>query len=142
MTNIHDRKILLNETAKLSSSKSNESQLSTTTKTHSAVDSEVLRQNPVITVSDFDALGDNTQKLDPEEQTNKQRTGRNKESLNHKIINLSFSGDESNTEDGSEISFSFKDSDEEHHFGKFSYSLAEKILHYKKILLKFAGKQI
>lgn len=115
VTNIHDRKILLSETAKLSSSKSNESQLSTTTKTHSAVDSEVLRQTPVITVSDFDALGDNTQKLDPEEQTNKQRTGRNKESLN-----LSFSGDESNTEDGSEISFSFKDSDEEHHFGKFS----------------------
>ena len=116
VTDINDRKILLSETAKLSSSKSNESQLSTTTKTHFAVHNEVL-PTPVITVSDF---GDNEEKLDHEKQTNKQGTGRNKELLNHKVINLSYAGDESNTEDGSERDCSFKDSDEEHDFGKLS----------------------
>lgn len=108
------------------SSKSDESQLLfKKNKTRSPVKNPQVIQTPVITVSDFDDNDDdNEQRLDPisddEEETNNQRTGLTEELPNQRIINLSYSGDESTTDDGSERDFSFKDSDEEHDIGKYN----------------------
>ena len=135
VTVINDRKILLTEAAKLNSSKSDELQLlfkkkktRSTVKNHQIIQTPVIEtpviETPVITVSNFDDNNDNDseQRLDPisddEEETNDQRTGLAEELPNQRIINLSYSGDESTTDDGSERDFSFKDSDEEHDIGK------------------------
>ena len=124
VTDTNDRKVLLTETAKLTSSKSDHSQLLfKKNKTRSPVKKPQVIQTPVITVSDFDDNDDdNEQILDPisddEEEMNNQRTGLTEELPNQRIINLSYSGDESTTDDGSERDFSFKDSDEEHDIGK------------------------
>lgn len=110
ITEPNEREILLSETAKLSSSKKEESHFL----------SKVV--TPVITVSDFDDDDDNEEILDPisddEGLTNNHPKRLNEDLLNHKLINLAYSGDESTTDDGSERDFSFKDSDEEHDFGK------------------------
>ena len=127
VTDINDRKILLTEVAKLNSSKTDELQLlfkkkktRSTVKNHQIIQTPVI-ETPVITVSNFDD-NDSEQRLDPisddEEETNDQRTGLAEELPNQRIINLSYSGDESTTDDGSERDFSFKDSDEEHDIGK------------------------
>jgi len=123
VTDAKDREILLSETEKLSSTKMDDSQFaSTKNKPQPSIKNSHVFQTPVITVSDFDDEDDNEHILgtssDDEEVTNNQRARSNAELLNQRIINLAYSGDESTTDDGSERDFSFKDSDEEHDFGK------------------------
>ena len=123
VTNVDDRQKLLQETAKLSPPINNPKFLSTERAKRTYIKNNQVLQTPIITVSDFDDDDDEEGKLNPisddEESTCSSWTSLNGESLNHRIINVAYSGDESTTtDDGSERDFSFKDSDEEHHFGE------------------------
>lgn len=81
---------------------------------------------PLITVSNFDD-GDNGPRLvlmcddddDDEIPPNSNRRISNEELMNQRILNLAYrDGEDSTTDDNSERDFSFKDSEEEHDFGK------------------------
>ena len=135
VTDPKDREILLNETAKLASAQSDESQvLSTNNDTQSTEQNTPVREPPLITLSDFDD-GDNGQKSvlicddddDDDDLLNNNRRISNEELLNQRIINLAYrDGDDSTTDDNSERDFSFKDSEDEHDFGKLSISTRQK----------------
>lgn len=118
-----DREILLRETAKLASTKSDKSQLlSVNSEIQDMVQRAQVLDTPVITVSNFDD-GDDRPRLvllcDDDDFPNIKRKKSSDEFINQRIINLAYSdGEESTTDDGSERDFSFKDSDEEHDFSK------------------------
>ena len=114
-----DREILLKETARLASTKSDKSQLS---ETQDMTQREHVLDTPVITVSNFDE-GDPRPKLvllcDDDDFPYNKRKKSSDEFINQRIINLAYSdGEESTTDDGSERDFSFKNSNEEHDFSK------------------------
>lgn len=122
VANVDDRQKLLQEAGKLSSPINNPKFLSTERAKRTYIKNNQVLQTPIITVSDFDD-DDEEGKLNPisddEESTCSSWTSLNGELLNHRIINVAYSGDESTTtDDGSERDFSFKDSDEEHDFGE------------------------
>ena len=114
-----DREILLKKTARLASTKNDKSQLS---EVQDMAQKAHVLDTPLITVSNFDE-GDAIPRLvllcDDEDFPYNKRKKSSDEFINQKIINLAYSdGEESTTDDGSERDFSFKDSDEEHDFGK------------------------
>ena len=126
VTDPNDREILLSETAKLASAPSDKSQvLSTNNESQDTVQNATVLDTPLITVSNFDD-GDNGPRLvlmcdddDDDIPPNSNRKISNEELMNQRIINLAYrDGEDSTTDDNSERDFSFKDSEEEHDFGK------------------------
>lgn len=119
VTDSGDREILLRESARLASTKSDKSQFN---ETADMVQRAHVFDTPLITVSNFDE-GDARPRLvllcDDEDFPYNKRRKSSDELINQRIINLAYSdGEESTTDDGSERDFSFKDSDEEHDFSK------------------------
>jgi len=118
-----EREILLRETAKLASTKSDKSQLlSANREIQGMVQTARVVDTPLITVSNFDE-GDARPRLvllcDDEDFPYNKRKISSDEFTNQRIINLAYSdGEESSTDDGSERDFSFKESDEEQDFSK------------------------
>lgn len=93
-----------------------------------------MLETPLITLSDFDD-GDNGQKSvlicdddDDDALLNNTRRISNEELLNQRIISLAYRDrEDSTTDDNSERDFSFKDSEDEHDFGKLIFLLDNKI---------------
>ena len=118
-----EREILLRETAKLASTKSDKSQLlSANSEIQDIVQTAHVVDTPLITVSNFDE-GDARPRLvllsDDEDFPYNRRHISGDEFTNQRIINLAYSdGEESSTDDGSERDFSFKESDEKQDFSK------------------------